>query len=336
MLPSQQEILDKQLEREAARQKVSVEALREILLQSALDERREQRKREAAAKEQQELASALEADILIVTATPTEREQLRQEVKRRGFQIDEVRGQIKYRRILGVGAWRVIWIEVEMGPFGAQGSASKCLIAQTETGAKNFFLVGTAFGLGAPSDVPDVVQSALGDVLVSDGVCLYDNCKVTEDNDGAIHDVCRGEVRSASPFWMERFQRVAKDLRLMNEPFSVLVGTILSGGAIVESAKYRDSLVNRARSIVSIEESRMVGGEMEAAGMIAAAEERDWLVVKGVCDFADGASRSNEDELRAKQALAARNAAYVLFETILKTPNESRAPKLNTITSQEA
>ena len=80
----------------------------------------------------------------------------------------------------------------------------------------------------------------------------------------------------------------------------------------------------------------MVGGEMEAAGMIAAAEERDWLVLKGVCDFADGASRSNEDGLRAKQALAAKNAAYVLFETILKTPNESRAPKLNTITSQEA
>ena len=50
------------------------------------------------------------------------------------------------------------------------------------------------------------------------------------------------------------------------------------------------------------------GGEMEAAGLYTAASERniDWIVVKGICDWADGEKQVDK---RKRQLIAATNAS---------------------------
>jgi hypothetical protein len=58
-----------------------------------------------------------------------------------------------------------------------------------------------------------------------------------------------------------------------------------------------------------------IGGEMEAAGAYAAAEfdKRDWIVVKAVCDYADGNKGENKQE---NQEIAAQNAAKLVFHVL--------------------
>jgi nucleoside phosphorylase len=92
----------------------------------------------------------------------------------------------------------------------------------------------------------------------------------------------------------------------------VEVGVVLSGGARVESARFRDELLEQLPPL----EPAVIGGEMEAAGAVAASspEEAGWIVVKGISDFADAASRARIEETRET---AARNAARVVLRALL-------------------
>ncbi len=74
-------------------------------------------------------------------------------------------------------------------------------------------------------------------------------------------------------------------------------GLVLSGEKLVNDPGFRDSLLE--------EEPEAIGGEMEGAGLYAATREAkvDWILVKAICDWADGHKNDNA------QTSAARNAA---------------------------
>jgi hypothetical protein len=65
---------------------------------------------------------------------------------------------------------------------------------------------------------------------------------------------------------------------------------------------------------------------MEAAGLVAAAGDRSWLLAKGVSDLADGATRLDPDALRLQQQLASRNAAITILEMLARTTREVDPP----------
>ena len=59
-------------------------------------------------------------------------------------------------------------------------------------------------------------------------------------------------------------------------------GDGLSGEKLVDNLDFRDQLLNL--------EPEAIGGEMEGAGLYVACQDKkvDWILVKAVCDWADG------------------------------------------------
>jgi nucleoside phosphorylase len=105
--------------------------------------------------------------VVLVTATETEKEELRAQLAARDANASELRGsRFTYRRAQ-IGAWRIAALHVEIGIFGDRGALARCAVARDETLAMLFVAVGTAFG------IPRV--AGLGDVLVSDAVLFYDD-----------------------------------------------------------------------------------------------------------------------------------------------------------------
>jgi len=85
----------------------------------------------------------------------------------------------------------------------------------------------------------------------------------------------------------------------------VQFGTMLSGEKLIDNEDFREELVSHVREAI--------GGEMEGAGLYAACQDKktDWILVKGICDWADG-DKSTDKENR--QRSAAKNAAeFVLY-----------------------
>lgn len=78
-------------------------------------------------------------------------------------------------------------------------------------------------------------------------------------------------------------------------------GLVLSGEKLIDSLAYKKRLLAL--------EPEAVGGEMEGAGLYAAANDAgvDWILVKAICDWADGTKNS------AAQPQAARNAAELVL-----------------------
>ena len=67
------------------------------------------------------------------------------------------------------------------------------------------------------------------------------------------------------------------------------------------------------KSLTKLVSSEAIGGEMEGAGLYVSCHDAkvDWILVKGICDWADGDKENNKED---RQQLAAKNAtAFVLY-----------------------
>ncbi len=332
------EVLQRRLQAEADRKGEDVEAARCRLLQAGLDAERERRERTAQ-------AARLNVDVLLVTATMAEHRMLREEAAAHGLEFERRPGRFcTYYHLGTIGTDRVASIQVEMGAFGPGGSASRCIQARAETRATALILIGTAFGI-------EQRQQHVGDVLVSESVFLYDDRDVIDGSqpsplEASLHAVGRAidrttserwrlarrmralsgpgyavlygpeNRRPASGAWVSRFRRLAEEWGRAGETERVIVGTVLSGGSRIASARFRDDLV----AAIPRMDPPLVGGEMEAMGAIAAsgADDQDpgWIVVKGIADFADAHSRA---EIEATRDRAARSSARAVLH-VLRTP----------------
>lgn len=307
MPPSPGEILEQRLRAEAERRGETIESVRDDLLRRGLDVARADRE-----------ARAVASDIVLVTATPTEHEQLEQAAKELGTDFAKLSGRYgPYFRLGLVGTNRVVAIRVSMGAFSPDGAAARCIQARAETQATTIVLLGTAFGI-APE------RQHIGDVIVSESVFLYDDRTVVDAADGS-HVAGKYEVRyapsarkTASRTWHDRFRRLGEVYMRDGIAERVDVGVILSGGARIESAAFRDELLASLPSI----DPPVVGGEMEGMGAVSAALATDpkdpgWIVVKGISDFADAPSRS---KIRDTRALAAQASAMAVLRVLQLPP----------------
>ena len=91
----------------------------------------------------------------------------------------------------------------------------------------------------------------------------------------------------------------------------IFTGLILSGEKLVDNPEEKKQLLEDYPSAI--------GGEMEGAGIYAACDQKvnDWILVKGVCDYADGRKNTNKKE---NQQLAI-NSAVGLSEYVLSSPS---------------
>lgn len=212
------------------------------------------------------------------------------------------------------GGLRVLLHHGRQGNRESQRAASELYAAYRP---KAIVAVGIAFGV-------DESRQALGDVLVSAYICDYETALIRE---GKLS--LRGPRPSASRHLVQSLetlnirQRHGQDAGVWPQ---LRPGGVLSGEKLVDDIDYRDSL----RALAGQDD--IVGGEMESAGLAKALEGLpvDWIVIKGICDWADGKKGQDKDR---RQHDAAENAARVLkalFDSNLlypPGPPESDSPQ---------
>jgi nucleoside phosphorylase len=243
--------------------------------------------------------------LLLFYATTSEREQLGTVAKGLGLQFRRRQHHTlgRYYEIGSVGDFEVIAIRTEMGPLKYGGSASKGIFFKSGTPATAIVQVGMAFGVD-----PD--QQQPGDVLVSSSLIPYDRKKVLAHDGHYRFDYTEAKLQPAKASMLELF---LKEVQGNEWDFKIHVGAVLSGGTAIYCTKYRDELVRAFQPCPE----QIVGGEMEAAGLISVSPVDDpaWIVVKGISDFAEDTRVEGWESTRE---LACRNSATFVLTALIK------------------
>jgi nucleoside phosphorylase len=160
------------------------------------------------------------------------------------------------------------------------------------------FLVLTGVCYGLSSREIDGGDQMIGDIVVGTQLRAVEHRKVTTRADGSRYEITRGPRPETASDLLSH----ARVLGRARTP-KVHFGPVLSLNTLVNSAE------ERARLRALDEEA--VAGEMEAAGLYAAAAQAkcDWILVKGISDW--GIEKTDDH-----QALAARHAADFVVDLI--------------------
>ena len=166
-------------------------------------------------------------------------------------------------------------------------------------------MVGIAFGKNSD-------KQNLGDVLVASQIVSYEQQRVGESD--TVH---RGTISQTGPVLLNRF-RQALDWTfegIDGQDVTFYVGPLLSGEKLVDQSDFKNKLFDAF--------PQAIGGEMEGAGLYAAATRFgvEWIVVKAICDWADG-SKSDD-----AQPLAAA-VPHRLLSTFSRIPQHLRLSRI--------
>lgn len=237
------------------------------------------------------------ADVLLVATTKVEVDAIVEEHGALTGRLphEVTRGQRKYFD-LGIVNQASIYLGVcEMGSNGPGASQDAVRRAIETLRPTSILMVGIAYGLH-PS------KQEIGDVLVAEQIVPYELQRV-----GPAETISR----SPRPATSTRLRNFCKARRSTWGQSGVSFGAMLSGEKLVDNAQFLASLLGMA--------PEAIGGDMEGAGLFVAAEEAkvDWIVVKAICDWADG-NKANPHKTQ-HQRLAAKNSAAFVFDVITST-----------------
>ncbi|MBX5449023.1 TIR domain-containing protein [Thermogemmatispora sp.] len=235
--------------------------------------------------------SAQRCDVLLVTATEVETRAVRElAVNEWGARFERQYSRIETYYSLGEIGGAATWLlRTQMGALGAGGATLAVSEAISKLRPEAVIMVGIAFGL-RPG------EQQLGDILVSQQLMSYEPQRVGVGDGGKMALIPRGDRVTASVRLLSRFQDLDLDWTGAKAHF----GLLLSGEKLVDHPDLLKQLLTLEREAI--------GGEMEGAGLYAAAmrERCEWIVVKAICDWGDGHKRENKAE---NQRRAAENAA---------------------------
>ena len=227
-----------------------------------------------------------QADVLLVTVTEVETLAVFQAF-RKATGADprpEAIGDKTYHDLGTVNETRVWLVQSEMGSVSL-GAAQQTVHVGIETLAPcAVVMVGIAFGVN-----PE--KQKIGDILVASKLSLYELQKK-----GAKTTFVRGARPDCSHLLLDR----CRGAKLYWRGVAVHFGLVLSGEKLVDNLAFRQQLLKL--------EPEALGGEMEGTGLYTASQYRQvaWILVKAICDWADGNKGADK---AARQATAAANAA---------------------------
>jgi nucleoside phosphorylase len=242
---------------------------------------------------------AKRAKILIVTATPIETAALHNILRplppyRRC--LSTVKGAQTYN-IGRIGNLGVIHVECQMGSVAASASLATVSEALNTWNIACAIMVGIAFGM-------DKKKQKIGDVLISKLIHQYEIQRI-----GKKKNLQRGASPVAGAVLLNRFSKSNDwEFELTNgKTANVSAVALLSGEKLIDNAKFKNRLAKTFPDAG--------GGEMEGAGLFAAAHQKNipWIVIKGICDFADG----NKSRGKKEKQLMAADAAVSFCRHVL-------------------
>src|ERR1035441_3460021 len=160
------------------------------------------------------------------------------------------------------------------GPGGSLLTVSEAIRALQPAAV---IMTGIAFGM-------DPSGQAIGDILVSENLRPYELQRVSTAA-GQPHIVLRSDRPHATTALLRR----CKAAQYSWTGAMLRFGLVLSGEKLVDNLAFREQL----RAL----EPKALGGEMEGAGIYAACQDAkvDWILVKAICDWADGHKAKSEE-----------------------------------------
>ena len=177
-----------------------------------------------------------------------------------------------------------------MGGSGVRGAYAQVGDAIRDVQPTSVVAVGVAWGR-------DAVKTPLGTVLVSTLVLDFERQRIGEDAAGERIVIARGAKTEASPRLVNRF--LTADYSATN--VSIADGPLLSGEKLIDNSAFKQQVVELF--------PEAIGGEMEGIGIQSVCDRAgvDWIVVKGVCDFAEnkGKDKDNRQAIAAARSVAA-------------------------------
>ncbi|MFO0951700.1 MAG: hypothetical protein U0835_11245 [Isosphaeraceae bacterium] len=238
-----------------------------------------------------DLKKRVKPKIMLLTATTTERDTVLK-------QLDPAPGEAQVllaphgNNTYFVGRLGKYPVALCMCAMGASGRDS----AQIVTGEVIRFwkpaaviMVGIAFG-------KDPERQRIGDVLISERIIAYEPERV-----GVDASVARGHHFVAGARMFDRFRNFTLGWEFRDptgDPCSIRTGPILSGEKLVDNPNFKTLLFEK--------HPYAIGGEMEGVGLSAAAEREkcEWILVKAICDWADGEKSDNHQAFAAASAVS--------------------------------
>lgn len=231
---------------------------------------------------------------LLVTATEKETDALHQSME----PLPDKTGLLQVKRnnatyyIGKLGNFLVANVECgTMGAGSSMGSIVTTTNAINDLEPKFVLMVGIAFGVNPG-------KQNIGDVLISNALIPYEIQRVSAD--GVV-------MRGPKPEAHNNLRNSFKNIR--DWEYILPNGTaaqaelcdILSGEKLVDNIDFRKNLTDHFPSAK--------GGEMEGAGIYAACQDKEvpWILLKAICDFADGkkgVQKSEKQELAITVALS--------------------------------
>lgn len=237
-------------------------------------------------------------DLVVFVATSSEFEQLKRAATELGLPFTAKDGHLgRYYDLGAVGSDRVITVRTDMGSHGFRGSASQSIFYLIETQATAIVGLGMAFGI-APS------RQHLGDVLVSSGLLAYDYRIIRSSKYLRKPIVDYSEVLYI-PAKESLVAKLTRASLLPDWHGRVHIGLMLSGCARIHCRRYRDEIANECGAGRN---DNIVGGEMEGIGLASGSDpfSPNWVLVKGVSDFAD---KDNNNTFPTQRMEACYNSA---------------------------
>ena len=226
----------------------------------------------------------------IVVATEVERQaaiKRLQPLNGKGKVVQSFEGGNTY--FLGrLGVTNVVVVMTSMGSLARDSSTIVTTELLNHWNVSAVIMVGIAFG-------KDPDKQMIGGVLVSEQIISYEPQRLGKE---ANQD--RSERTRAGTLLLNRFRNVLgwKFANPMDIQCSFQVGAIVSGEKLIDSLEQKLELFERF--------STAIDGEMEGAGVAAAAErrKREWIVVKAICDWADGNKDKSHQEFAAAASVS--------------------------------
>jgi len=242
----------------------------------------------------EDLNSKNKLKILIVTATQLETEMLHKiliPLSDEESIITIIKDQQTY--YLGrLGKYAII--HVQCSHMGATAEGASILTITNSfndwIGVLMVIMVGICFGI-------DNESQKIGDVLISDSIIPYNIRKV-----GKIKETPRGTALQSSRILSNIFRNLQQTWEHLNDKYgkaNIEICPLLSGEELIDNIQRRTQL--------TVENPTVRGGEMEGIGLASACNNKSihWILVKGICDFADGNKGQDKQE---RQEVAARSA----------------------------
>ncbi|MEJ2046321.1 MAG: hypothetical protein P8X74_21510 [Reinekea sp.] len=242
-------------------------------------------------EDKEEREKLIEATKLVfIAVTDTENEAFFEEFKplpKRKAYIEIFSGKLKYY-IGRFGAYQAGYIRCSMGTIEADSAGYVTEKIIELFNPKFLVMPGIAFGINEK-------KQKIGDVLVSEKISPYDPERIGEDD-----SIIRSDPFRAGTTLKSRFKNVMDwNHHLGKGKYSdIHFGNLLSGNKLVDNLEYRKFLAKKFE--------KPIGGEMEGIGLSVKCSENgvEFIVVKGICDWADGKKHKEWQPKAAKAAVS--------------------------------